>query len=122
MEGLQGRGTLEGQVEAGTVTVPCLPWPQALSLHPRRTLVTSRAGGGFPASTHSAHLAPPTFFTLGLFQGQRAFPKRNEAQALALRTSCPWPSLSEASGWNAESRTFFHGSQARQPKAQHQLG
>lgn len=57
----------------------------------------------------------PTFFTLGLFQaGQRAFPKRNEAQALAIRTSCPWPSLLEASGWNTGSRTFFRGSQAAQ--------
>lgn len=33
MEGLQGQGSLEGQVEAGTVTVPRLPWPQVLSVH-----------------------------------------------------------------------------------------
>lgn len=31
-KGFRDRGSLKGQVEAGPVTVRCLPWPQALCI------------------------------------------------------------------------------------------
>lgn len=91
-KGFRDRGSLEGQVEAGTVTVPRLPWPRlslcilsgVSRLLAGHTGSQAELGVGFQPQPTALTWLLPSFFTLGLFQaGQRAFPKRNEAQPLA---------------------------------------